>query len=53
MHNCFDNRLGWACFADGKLRKDRCYAKCFGIEKLFDCHGSRRRCRRKCRWNRF
>lgn len=49
MRDCFNNEENWACFEDGVIRKDRCYARCFNISKLFECSGSKRRCKRKCR----
>ena len=53
MRNCFDNQEPWACFQDGKIRRDRCWAKCNGVPLKWECKGSKRRCARKCRRNSY
>jgi hypothetical protein len=52
LRKCFDHDQPFACFEDGRVRKDRCLPRFWGLRKLFLCRRGLNNCKNKC-WDQY
>jgi hypothetical protein len=53
LKKCFENEKPYACFEDGKIRRDRCLPRHWNIQLRFLCKYGLNHCRRKCQYEKY